>query len=392
MRRLLRMQPPSRCTEFETPTRPGGRAVRGVPRRAGLAGVLGILLLARAVSAAEPASAPPGARRIDGAFLRGMTVSSQSWGQEWGWPHMRETLDELAGLGVNAIALHPYAWVGEDGSVRDDHAADPGYLLQAMAWAKERGIRVMLIPHLGYWGTRFSWRGEIDFPDAAGWDRFYAGYRDWIVRMASIAARGEAAVFCVGLEYDIAQRHEARWRALIAAVRGVYDGPLTYGAQHDKVAEVKFWDALDYLGVQAYFPLVRSGPPDAERLREAWTVRIAELRAVSARVKRPVLFTEIGYNASARAAAAPWEYTGAGAPAEAERVRRLCLRAALDLEHRFPELGGLFFWKWFPRVPGEPRENFDMRDPGPRALLEEAWGGAVRGGGTAGAGGPNGGG
>jgi len=309
-------------------------------------------------------------------FFRGMTVSTQTWGQEWGWPHMRDTLDELQGLGVTWIALHPYAWIGEDGAVRPGESEHPEYILRALEWARERGIGVMLIPHLGYWGTRFSWRGEIAFSDAAGWDRFYREYEAWIVRMAEVADRGGAALFCVGLEYDLAQGDEVRWRRIIGAVRKVYRGRLTYGAQHDKVGDIRFWDALDYIGVQAYFPLVRSTDPEPDEIRAAWGRRIAELRALSRRTGRPLVFTEIGYNASERAAMAPWEYTFVGT--NAERVRERCLEAAFELEGRFPELAGMFFWKWFPRVPGEPRENFDMRDPVPMRLLRERWGQADR--------------
>jgi len=326
------------------------------------------LLLVLAVLCGRPLG---GAGRAT-PFMRGMTVSTQTWGQEWGWPHMRQTLDELSGLGTNWIAIHPYAWISDNGALRFGESDDPGHLLRAMAWARERDIQVLIIPHIGYWGTRFSWRGEIDFPDVAGWNRFYADYEGWIVRMAEIAQQGGAGLFCLGLEYDIAQQHESRWRALIAAVRKAYRGPLTYGAQHDKVGDIAFWDALDYIGVQAYFPLTRAVNPSEAELRRAWDARIPELRTLSRRTGKPLVFTEIGYNASARAAMAPWEYTGGGA--NAEEIRARCLAAAFDLEARFPELAGMFFWKWFPRVEGEPRENFDMRDPGPLSLLRARWG------------------
>jgi hypothetical protein len=42
---------------------------------------------------------------------KGMTVSCQTWGIEWQMPEMEATLDELKSLGVNSIAIHPYAQI-----------------------------------------------------------------------------------------------------------------------------------------------------------------------------------------------------------------------------------------------------------------------------------------
>ncbi|HEX8491003.1 MAG TPA: hypothetical protein VF626_08295, partial [Chthoniobacterales bacterium] len=51
------------------------------------------------------------------SFYKGMTVSCQTWGIEWQTPEMEKTLDELKSLGVNSIAIHPYAGIQEDGHV-----------------------------------------------------------------------------------------------------------------------------------------------------------------------------------------------------------------------------------------------------------------------------------
>ena len=52
------------------------------------------------------------------ALYKGMTVSCQTWGIEWQMPEMEATLDELKSLGVNSIAIHPYAQIQNDGHVR----------------------------------------------------------------------------------------------------------------------------------------------------------------------------------------------------------------------------------------------------------------------------------
>ena len=125
-------------------------------------------------------------------------------------------------------------------------------------WARERGMSVMLIPHIAYWGSKFLWRGEINFQTTAEWDRFFGDYETWIVQMAKVAEAHGAGTFCIGLEFTEAQKFEERWRKIIAAVRAVYHGKVTYGGNWDSFEQVKFWDALDYIGVLAYFPLTKS--------------------------------------------------------------------------------------------------------------------------------------
>ena len=63
---------------------------------------------------------------------------------------------------------------------------------------------------------------------------------------------------------------------IVDAVRQVYKGRITYAANWDKVGEVGFWDALDVIGVHAYFPLADGDNPDAETLRRGWDAPLAK--------------------------------------------------------------------------------------------------------------------
>ena len=45
------------------------------------------------------------------------------------------------------------------------------------------------------------------------------------------------------------------WIELIQKVRAVYQGQLTYAANYDNYQEVDFWEHLDFIGINAYFPL-----------------------------------------------------------------------------------------------------------------------------------------
>lgn len=307
------------------------------------------------------------------SFLKGVTISCQTWGIEWETPEMEKTLDELKSLGVNSIAIHPYAQIREDGhlftgsgpTARTTHISTP------LRWAQERGLSVMLVPHIAYWGTKFLWRGEINFATPEEWDIFFNDYQKWIVQMATLAEEGHAQVFCVGLEYSFAQKDEARWRKIIAAVRAVYHGKLTYGANWNEYAEIKFWDALDYLGVLAYFPLTKNDDPSVPELTAAWEKRCTELEKFSKENGKPFLFTEIGYNENARAAAEPWSFKCGGL--HAAEIQARCIDVALRLPAKHPFIAGMYWWKWFPDIPNPEVENYRLQTKPIKALLAKHW-------------------
>lgn len=326
-----------------------------------------LFLLFVPASAVPAESAPP-------AFYKGMTVSCQTWGIEWQMPEMETTLDELKSLGVNSIAIHPYARIQEDGHVVAGRraGADTSHITTPLRWARERGMSAMLIPHIAYWGTKFSWRGEIDFVTPEEWDRFFSDYETWIVQMATLAEAEHAEIFCVGLEFSHPQKQEERWRKIIAAVRAVYRGKVTYGANWNEYAEVKFWDALDYLGVLAYFPLTKTANPSAEEISDAWEKRCAELAKYSKQQGKQFLFVEIGYNESSRAAAEPWGFkTGGDYAAE---IQQRCIDVAFGLPARHPFIAGMFWWKWFPEIPHHHEENYKLQTEPIKALISKHWG------------------
>ena len=306
------------------------------------------------------------------SFFKGVTISCQTWGTEWQTPEMAKTLDELQSLGANSFSIHPYARIMNDGHVLFRTIDDNRHISVPLDWARERGMSAMVIPHIAYWGSKFSWRGEIDFATAEEWDRFFTDYETWIVEMARVAEAHHAAVFCVGLEFTHAQKFTERWLRIIAAVRKVYFGKLTYGANWGEYESIKFWDALDYLGVLAYFPLTTVADPTVAQIAAGWEKRCAELEKFSGRNGgKQFLFVEIGYNECAHAAAEPWSFRGGGD--HAAEVQEHCVEAALALtgKHRF--LAGMFFWKWFPELPMHEDEDFCLQTPRLKALIARYW-------------------
>jgi hypothetical protein len=309
--------------------------------------------------------------------IRGMTVSTPTAGREWGTEMMAATLEKLAAHGVNWVAIHPYGGLRNDGTVGrsgiDRMYLDPSWLTGAIDHAHRLGLSIFVKPHLAYWGTRFSWRGEITFDTEEDWERFFATYREWITRVADLSAGADG--FAVGTELDLTVGHEEEWRGIIAAVREETRAPLTYSAGWDRYGSVPFWDALDAIGVQGYFPLVEhEGIPSRTELRAAWDGIVARLEEYSEAQGKVVVLGELGYNRSLEAAIRPWAYAQSADP-RAEELQVLCLDVALEALAGSEHVVGAFLWKWFP---GElSRGNFLMSTPAMRGVIAHRWGDAA---------------
>lgn len=304
------------------------------------------------------------------AFARGMTVSCPTYGPIWGSPHMESALRELSGLGVEWAALHPYAHISKNGAVSFRGHRDSPYLARAMAHLNRSGLKVFWKPHLSYWGS-FAWRGDISFDDEEDWKRFFETYARFILDQADFAEKNGIPIFSVGVELD-QMLHRPEWRNLIAKVRKHYRGKITYAANWDKFSQVPFWEELDLIGVQAYFPLSDVPLRNAESIWQAWEKPLAELKKLSHQFNRPILVTEIGYSRSPQAVQAPW-IPGKSKNANDIEVRRLLLDVAARRLEQSKEIIGLFWWKWIPGDDSSHRD-FSMKDFEARSVLKARWG------------------
>ena len=145
---------------------------------------------------------------------------------------MAAALDELKSLGVNSVAIHPYAQIREDGHVVGGRRSGTSttHITTPLHWAHDRGMSAMvyLTSLIGARSSAGAATSTLSLPKNG--DRFFSDYETWIVQMATLAESERAEIFCVGLEFTYPQKYEERWRKIIAAVRAVYHGKVTYGA------------------------------------------------------------------------------------------------------------------------------------------------------------------
>jgi hypothetical protein len=166
--------------------------------------------------------------------------------------------------------------------------------------AHHRGISVLLRPAVDPdWrlpNTSGTWRGEIGRNFTADqWSQWFRSYADMMMHYARIAADNSIDVFSVGMELSATQSQDSLWRHLISDIRTVYAGSLTYGANWDVVTSVTFFDVLDFIAVDAYYPLAPTvHNATVRQLTDAWQQPAAALQDLAQRLQKGVLLTELG--------------------------------------------------------------------------------------------------
>ncbi len=242
-------------------------------------------------------------------------------------------LEKLKQYGVNSIALVPYGFTRRDQpGVRFGGGWERDEGIEAVARvAHELGMKVLLKPQI--W-VHPGYPGDLEFTAAADREEWFRQYSRYIEHQAELATKIHANVFCIGVEFVKLTQYEEPWRKLIARVRQIYKGPLTYGAtQGPEFENLRFWDALDYIGLNNYYPL----PDDLSADKIA-----AKVEAISRRFSRPVILTETGFSSYEAPHRAPWDETPRKlAPAEQAR----CYEALFQAFYRKPWLAGIYWWK-----------------------------------------------
>ena len=271
-------------------------------------------------------------------------------GRDNGYPtaRSRESLEELRGLGANAVALVPYGFSSPDRKTEIRHAGDSirtesdESVRVATADARRLGFRVMLKPQI--WLSSQDWPNEIDFDSDEDWHAWFESYESWILSYALLAEELQVDLFCVGTELTHpALEQPERFRQVISNVRRIYHGPLTYAANwYEEFEKVSFWDAVDLVGLDNYFPLVDNAGASEDELRAAARSVADRVEAVARRAGKPVIFTEVGFP-SVRAAGTD-DHEGSDPDLE-----RQALLYRIIFETYWPRswFYGLYWWKWF---------------------------------------------
>lgn len=239
----------------------------------------------------------------------------------------------------------------------------------AIARIKAHGMKVCLKPVLNC--EDGTWRANITFPDRefpvydehgrlkSYWNEWFSCYTAFICHYAEIAEYTGCEMLCIGCEMVGTESRENEWRELIAEVRKIYHGPLVYNANHGKEENVKWFDALDYIGTSAYYPVGSTeGGSTADEMLARWEEPKKKLRALSEKFGKKILFMEIGCRSAEKCASMPWDFVhrdNARDEDEQANFYESALRAMWDE----PYFAGYFWWDWPTILPDDEKIKQD---------------------------------
>ena len=293
--------------------------------------------------------------------IRGITIgpieSGLHPGKGYGSLPCARTMTEVRRMGGNWVSLTPFGRVadlaptGVDRTFEAPFTKNRADVAAAIAQAHAAGLRALVVPHLWMESSyKGDWRGEIDPGDDTEWELWARSYRGFLLDWAKVAEAAGADMLAVGVELRswVTSARAPAFAAIIADVRRVYSGPLTYAANWDDVEDTVIWGDLDVIGVNAFFQLSETPNATDDVLREGGKVVAAKMRAVATTWQKPIVFTELGYTTIADPAYKPWIWPEAMDKVVLDQAAQERAYTAL-LAPLFDEawFAGLFVWRFY---------------------------------------------
>ncbi|SFB87040.1 hypothetical protein SAMN04487907_101980 [Zunongwangia mangrovi] len=278
----------------------------------------------------------------------------------------------LKNVNANTVALMPFAFLQDLNSPELHFNHERQWwgervdgVQQNIQVLQENGIKIMLKPQIWIWHGEFT--GDLNMTSEEHWQTFENSYLEYILLYAELAEKEQISLFCIGTElYNFTEKRPEFWQKMIAEVRKVYSGKITYAENWDKVDQFELWDELDFIGVDAYFPVSESKDPTEAELIAGWKSHKKMLQQLSSTYKKQILFTEYGYRNVDFATKEPWQAStrrrGDQLPENLnEELQAKALQVIYDEFWQENWFAGGFLWKWHhdhERAGGKQNDRF----------------------------------
>jgi Glycoside Hydrolase Family 113 len=290
-------------------------------------------------------------------------------------------VDPILKLNANWVAVIPYAimssknkpelsfdvewqWIGE----RSEG------IRRSIQILHEQGLSAMVKPQL--WVGHGEFSGHVIMRNEEDWIKLEEGFKEYILTFAVIAEEEGAEMMCIGTELNrFVSNRPLFWSNLIDEVRKVYSGKLTYAENWDSYENVDFWGKLDFIGVDAYFPIARGKQPSKSKLIKGWKKIEVGLDSLASMTKKQIIFTEYGYRNILGCAKAPWDYGRKGERNENAQVKALL--ALYDVMWNKDYFVGGFLWKWYPdhlNAGGKSNDLYTVQNKKAEITVREQYG------------------
>lgn len=303
--------------------------------------------------------AASGATNLEGLPYRSVSIQVQRI--DW-IPEYKKIMDKTAAIGADTVLLvvDTRQENGKSARIYLDYRMTPTVeqLGDLIDYAKKRELRVILMPIvLLDKPIGDEWRGQIH-PDF--WEDWWDSYRDMIQVFSSVAEVHHADVLVVGSELISTEHFRDQWIKTIDLARSNFKGKITYSSNWDHYDAVTFWDQLDLVGMNSYWQLSKkdgNANVTKDEIKARWKEIQAGLFPFLKKVKKPLLFTEIGWFSMPTTAKEPWNYTDLQQPVDLELQKKL-YEAFFESWWGNPMLGGFSIWEMPPGSGGPDDKGY----------------------------------
>jgi hypothetical protein len=289
-----------------------------------------------------------------------------------------ETIKPVLNINANWVALMPFGFIQNLNNPNLAYNANRqwwGEKLEGVKEAakvfKQKNVKSMLKPQI--WVRGGSFTGNIKMNSETDWQLFETKYESFILAYAKVAAEEGIEMFCIGTELNgFVVSRPVYWRNLILKIRKIYKGKLTYAANWDTYQNPEFWEQLDFIGIDAYFPLSDKKTPSVNELIQAWAPIKKEIHNFSSKKRKPIIFTEFGYRSIDYTARKPWDSNfDGGFNIEAQQNSLNAIFDSFWMEDWFQ---GGFLWKWFDNYStsgGNGHKGYTIQNKNTEKLVKE---------------------
>jgi hypothetical protein len=258
-------------------------------------------------------------------------------------------------------------------------------LVAEIKQAQADGLSVFLAPHINI--DDGTWSALLKPSNIAA---FFSAYQSFILHYAAIAQANGVATFSIGNELSGVDgvADLPYWTTLIAAVRQVYHGTITYDSAWNDTSNVSFWSQLDQIGANAYDPVTNAiTNPTLTQLEQGWTSvnpldssvtggvsAIQYYQNLAAKYGKPILFTETGYQSVNGTNTLNGAIPAAGATYVDDQQQALADQALLTVlaQDKGSWFKGMYIWDWNPQPSQVQTDDFSPQGK-PALAVVDAW-------------------
>ena len=254
-------------------------------------------------------------------------------------------------ISTNWIAIIPFLFMNNTSPQiaynceKNWWGSTPEGIKNTVKYAKKSQIKTFLKPH--FWVDNVGWAGELDF-SKKDWTTWETNYTKLILDFAILAESIKIDMLCIGVELKSSINERPQfWMELIPKIKALYHGKITYAANWDNYSQIPFWDQLDYIGIDAYFPLSQQNLPSKKILLQKWKYHSKEIARFTIKNNKPILFTEMGYRSTNKCAGNQWEIENRNDTTEINMASQVnAFNALFETFWQKEWFAGGFIWEW----------------------------------------------